>query len=439
MRWLDWWSALTIVTVGLALLYAIVLFVLGFRRPHTTAGADDLFFVVLVPCLNEEVVIARTIQRLLALRGSNLAVMVIDDGSDDATCEIVESFPRDRVWLLRRTLPDARLGKGEALNAGFRELCDSDLLRGRPSDRVVVGVVDADGRLDADTLEQIRPYFTDSKVGGVQICVRMYNRDSSLLARMQDVEFATFGQVFQRGRDVLRSVGLGGNGQFARLLALRSVGTSPWSRCLTEDLELTVQLHARGWDVRFCPDVAVSQQAVITFRRLIRQRTRWFQGYLQCIGLLTFVNGSPKARVRKKLEFSFCLVMPVLLLANSLMILFGYLIVGSAFLAGDLEVSGTSSVLLAALALYALSFATVPLVAHAYRRTADASWLRAVGLAHLYVVYTLLWIPSAWRALVHQLRGQDRWDKTTRTASAADVIDLRDVIDVREAEGSRIA
>jgi glycosyltransferase involved in cell wall biosynthesis len=67
---------------------------------------------VLIPCLNEEAAIRAVIESVLALE---VPVIVIDDGSDDRTPEIVASLP---VTLLRH---EQRCGKGEALRRGFRE------------------------------------------------------------------------------------------------------------------------------------------------------------------------------------------------------------------------------------------------------------------------------------------------------------------------------
>lgn len=67
---------------------------------------------VLIPCLNEEVAIRSVVESVLAL---GVPVIVIDDGSDDRTPEIVATLP---VTLLRHT---ERHGKGEALRRGFRE------------------------------------------------------------------------------------------------------------------------------------------------------------------------------------------------------------------------------------------------------------------------------------------------------------------------------
>jgi glycosyltransferase involved in cell wall biosynthesis len=67
---------------------------------------------VLIPCLNEEAAIQAVVESVLAL---GAPVIVIDDGSDDRTPEIVAALP---VTLLRHT---QRRGKGEALRRGFRE------------------------------------------------------------------------------------------------------------------------------------------------------------------------------------------------------------------------------------------------------------------------------------------------------------------------------
>jgi glycosyltransferase involved in cell wall biosynthesis len=69
-------------------------------------------FCILIPCLNEERAIARVVGEALEL---GMPVIVVDDGSDDRTPEIVGALP---VTLLRH---DTRRGKGEALRTGFRE------------------------------------------------------------------------------------------------------------------------------------------------------------------------------------------------------------------------------------------------------------------------------------------------------------------------------
>src|SRR4051812_14521371 len=147
------------------------------RRARPLPTPDDLFFVFLVPCLNEALVIGRTIERLLTLPEPNFAVLVIDDGSDDETARIAGGFDPDRVWVLRRSLPYARQGKGEALNDAYRLLRDSELLGGRRPTDVIVAVFDADGRIASNALFEVARFFDDPKAGAVQIGVRMHNAD----------------------------------------------------------------------------------------------------------------------------------------------------------------------------------------------------------------------------------------------------------------------
>ena len=67
---------------------------------------------VLIPCLNEEAAIHGVVSAVLAHGAS---VIVVDDGSNDRTPEILATLP---VTLLRHR---QRSGKGEALRTGFRE------------------------------------------------------------------------------------------------------------------------------------------------------------------------------------------------------------------------------------------------------------------------------------------------------------------------------
>ncbi|WP_243040338.1 glycosyltransferase family 2 protein [Dyella sedimenti] len=75
-------------------------------------NTPDVRWCVLIPCLNEEAAIGDVVRSVLALE---VPVIVVDDGSDDRTPEIVGALP---VTLLRHP---QRSGKGEALRTGFRE------------------------------------------------------------------------------------------------------------------------------------------------------------------------------------------------------------------------------------------------------------------------------------------------------------------------------
>jgi 1,2-diacylglycerol 3-beta-glucosyltransferase len=406
--------------------YTVAVFLVSNRqRPPRLPGTDNAYFVFVLPCLNEELVIGRSIESLLALPSENFSILVIDDGSEDKTAEIASSYDAERVWLLQRRLPDARKGKGEALNAAYRYLRDSGVLRRHSHNDVVVAILDADGRIASDVLTEVAPYFRDPNAGAVQIGVRMYNADENLLARLQDFEFVTFTEIFQKGRQRIGSVGLGGNGQFTRLAALASLGDSPWTDCLTEDLDLGIRLLAQGWENNFCPWAHVSQQAVTSPRRLIRQRARWFQGHLQCWRRIPDVILSP-VRDRVMVDVLYHLLTPGLVLAMSLPIAaFFVRLVSQTFSSplGVLEaLTARGGVLLAG--WYLLSFGLAPLYGFVYsRRERSFGFVKATALAHLYNLYTYLWFAAGWLAVWNIATRRRGWAKTARTPEDPSVDD----------------
>ena len=99
---------------------------------------------------------------------------------------------------------------------------------------------------------------------------------------MQDMEFVIYTEVVParapppgqrrpgRQRPVHAAVGV----------ACRSA-ESPWTRSLTDDLDLGVRLHRRGLAYGLLPDGRRASAGRRGLRRLIRQRSRWFQGHLQ--------------------------------------------------------------------------------------------------------------------------------------------------------------
>jgi cellulose synthase/poly-beta-1,6-N-acetylglucosamine synthase-like glycosyltransferase len=405
-----------------ALGYMLAIFMASrHRRPKPLPSTPGLFFIFVLPCLNEELVIQPSVDRLLAIPASNFAVLVVDDDSDDATAEIVRRYDPGRVWLLRRTRPNARRGKGAALNAAYRYIRDYGVLREDQAKDIVLVVVDADGRMASNALFEVAPYFADPLVGAVQIAVRMYNARENLLARMQDMEFVAYTEIFQRGRQRLGSVALGGNGQFTRLTALDSLGGDPWTDCLTEDLELGLRLRLAGWRNAFCPTAWVAQQAVTETWRLIRQRSRWFQGNLQCWKMLIPIIRS-NMPLRTTLDLVIVLNGSVLILLTSFMLLsFATSATALALRIGP-DPSPLLTVWLAidAVAWYVLAFAPAIFYGFVYwLREPKLSLPRSIALGHIYSLYAYLWFLAGWLAVWRALRRRRGWLKTSRTATVA--------------------
>lgn len=426
---IDLILTLAVLLVSLSVLYGMTILVLSrwepwharARRHRVSAVQEDKTVVFVVPCLNEERVLGASLDRLVSLEHPRVHILVIDDGSDDGTADIVRSHPDPRVHLFQRSLPEARQGKGEALNAAIQHLRTSDLLGDTSHADVVVCVMDADGRLDSHALRDVIPLFSDDQLGAVQIGVRINNRHQSLLARMQDLEFVLYTHVFQRGRRHLGSVGLGGNGQFVRLSALDGLGPSPWSRSLTEDLDLGVRLLIDGWETEFCSTSSVHQQGLVDIKRWVKQRTRWFQGHLQSWGLVPWVlrdlTGTRRADLVYHLTSPFLLLLTSFLSAAFALWVLD-LVLGIVL--GDAVVSGWW------LSAYLVAFGPALLFGLVYWSQEKHHGLKAVTavvLMHGYVLYATLWYVAGWKAAYRSVRGQNGWSKTERVVENKHQVD----------------
>lgn len=407
---------MTELAVILSLAYLATLFTLSRRqRPDVLPAPANLQFAFVIPCLNEEAVILATLENLVPLLRDDDLVLVVDDGSDDRTPELLRGYGSPRVHHLRRELPHARHGKGEALNAAFHHLTTSDLLDGRSPDDVLVAVFDADGRIAAEALTTVAGYFRDPRMGAVQIGVEMRNASTNLLARLQDMEFSVFTEVFQRARQTIGSVGLGGNGQFVRLSALKSLGHAPWTNCLTEDLDLGLRLLLAGWRNNYCPTVCVDQQAVTEVPRWLRQRARWFQGHLQCWRLIPAVLRSPlRARAASDIVWYLTLPVAVLLIPVAMLPLTVALALAAIAAPGQvlalLLVDHGMPLILG----YLLCFGPAYPYAFVYWLRGRMGFGRALLLAHAFELYSHLWLISGWWAVGRIVRRRTGWEKTAR-------------------------
>jgi cellulose synthase/poly-beta-1,6-N-acetylglucosamine synthase-like glycosyltransferase len=412
-------SLATVVAV-LVLAYLLVTVLLARRpRPVPTGGRVPAHWVVVIPARDEEAVIEQTVRGALEAVGDRGWVVVVDDASRDRTAELVRGIDDARVWLLERRLPEAAQGKGQALNHAYALIRHQVAEAGVDPDDVVVGILDADGRLAPGCIDAVGNRFRDPVVGAVQIRVRIRNRQQ-WLGLFQDYEFLVFSSLTQTARERLGSVGLGGNGQFARLSALESVGPRPWSDCLTEDLDLGLRLTIGGWQTRYSDDTAVDQQGVLTVRALLRQRTRWMQGHFQCWRLLPrlFMSQVPTITV---LDLSYYLMSPVLVLIASLVFTVPVFLTVFALAAHPaFFLSAFGAIYLGV--LYLMTFGPSLLLCRLYRRrSGDIGVGRTIVLAHALTVYNYVWYVAEWRALGRMLIRRRGWTKTPRVAEALPV------------------
>ena len=224
---------------------------------------------VLVPAYNEEKVIARTIESLLAQNHPDFEIVVIDDGSRDGTSRVVrERFvdePRVRLFT------KVNGGKADSLNYGLREA------RGE-----IVVALDADTLFPPDMLVEITRPLSDPKVGAVAGNAKVGNR-VNLVTRWQALEYITAQNLDRRAFALLDCITVvpGAVGAWRRS-AIESAGGFA-SDTLAEDQDLTLKVLREGWRIAYAPTAIAWTEAPDTLRTLAKQRYRWSFGTLQCM------------------------------------------------------------------------------------------------------------------------------------------------------------
>ncbi len=429
-------------TMSVAFIVYVVVIVVPYlrRKPRPVGDPAEFEWHFIVPCLDEEAVIGDTVRYLRATFGT-AHVWVVDDDSADRTAQVVqdlcrrEDAPDPYLHLVRRRRPEARTGKGDALNAAYRALIEWN---GKhiPTDRTIVAVVDADGRPAADCLEVCAAshLFGDAGIGAVQLDVWMSNRDTPpayrswwrrkfgmKLAQLQDLEFRTAIAAIQNSRGYTGTISMGGNGQFTRLSALDSIAgpdERPWRGSLLEDFELGVHLLTAGWRTGFTTDSHVSQEGLYSLRRFLTQRTRWGQGTMQCGRYLRRIWDSPHLSTLGAAEMMYYLAQPWMQLIGSLLYPVPFLVL-LATTAGD-PVRVWEWFTDGAWILFAIygSFGLAPFViwGPVYQVRCLRSWnlLRGIGMGFAYAAYIYTFYITSWRAVLRLIRRRNGWAKTRR-------------------------
>jgi cellulose synthase/poly-beta-1,6-N-acetylglucosamine synthase-like glycosyltransferase/peptidoglycan/xylan/chitin deacetylase (PgdA/CDA1 family)/spore germination protein YaaH len=266
---------ITAIVLGVARLLFLAGFALwhaaraGRRAPPMVDPAVGPMVSVLIPCFNEEKVIAASVRRILASNWPKLEVLVLDDGSFDGTSKVVaEAFAAEPRVRLRRF---ENGGKANALNRGLTEA------RGE-----IIVALDADTLFPPDTVSKLVRWFADPKVGAVAGNALVGNR-RNLITRWQALEYVTAQNLERRALAALGAVTVvpGAVGAWRRS-ALEELGGYP-SDTLAEDQDLTVAVQRAGWRVEFDSQARAYTEAPETIGGLLKQRFRWSFGTLQCL------------------------------------------------------------------------------------------------------------------------------------------------------------
>ena len=224
---------------------------------------------VIIPAYNEEKVIAKTVERILASDHPDLEIIVVDDGSQDNTSAVMQArFGNDaRVTLLR--IPNG--GKANALNTALTR-----------ATRDIIVALDADTQFRRDTISRLARWFSDPNTGAVAGNAKVGNR-INMITRWQALEYIVAQNLERRALATLGTLTVvpGAVGAW-RKTALMELGGFR-SDTLAEDQDLTIGMQRAGYRVRFDSSAIARTEAPATVSGLAKQRFRWAYGTLQCL------------------------------------------------------------------------------------------------------------------------------------------------------------
>jgi biofilm PGA synthesis N-glycosyltransferase PgaC len=227
------------------------------------------FVSVLVPAHNEQAVIGDTVAAVLRLDYADFELIVIDDGSSDATLATLAPLRADpRLRVVHKTRNE---GKALALNDAL------PLARGE-----IVMCLDADAEPDPALLRWLVPHFDSPRVAAVTGNPRVVNT-GSFVARLQAIEFSSIISLMRRAQRIWgRIVTVSGVVAAFRKSALLDVGGFA-PAMPTEDIDMTWKLQKRFYDVRYEPRALCWMTVPLTLRGLFRQRLRWARGLMRVL------------------------------------------------------------------------------------------------------------------------------------------------------------
>ncbi|HEX9009828.1 MAG TPA: glycosyltransferase family 2 protein [Holophagaceae bacterium] len=269
---------------------------------------------LICPVHDEEAGVVASVNSLISLRYPEFQVVVVNDGSTDATlARLIAAFrlqPSHRV--LRQLLPTGKV-LGIYESAYVPNLVVVDKVNGGKADALNCGInlaryplaccMDGDSLLENDALLRIARPFMDRPglvaSGGVirplngcrvtPMGIRGIHLPDSWLARFQVVEYLRaflFGRVGLASLDSVFIVS-GAFGVFRKDLVVRAGGFD--TATVGEDFELVVRLHRRmrEWDqpyhITLVPDPICWTEVPEDLRTLGRQRNRWQRGLWEAL------------------------------------------------------------------------------------------------------------------------------------------------------------
>ncbi|HEU4635968.1 MAG TPA: glycosyltransferase [Edaphobacter sp.] len=220
------------------------------------AASSLILASVIIPTYNGGRRIAHCLDALLPqIGGRDIEIIVIDDGSTDDTCSVVQNYPAVRL------ITQANAGPAAARNHGASAAKGKILL-----------FTDDDCVPMPDWMDAMLAPFQDPKVVGVKGIYRTHQK--SLAARFVQMEYEDKYRLMANlpSIDFIDTYSAG----FLRdrFLEMNGYDTSFPVAC-AEDIELSYRMSSRGWLMKFVPQAIVYHTHPATFSSYLRKKYKF--------------------------------------------------------------------------------------------------------------------------------------------------------------------
>ncbi|MEO8384007.1 MAG: glycosyltransferase family 2 protein [Betaproteobacteria bacterium] len=259
-------------------IYPLIILALGTIWPKSVSRREwEPTVSVLIPAYNEVDCIGATVQNKLDQNypKEKLQIIVISDGSNDGTDDVVSGFAEQGVQLLRR---EGREGKAAALNAAVLQAVGK-----------IIVFSDANSLFEKNALRNLVSNFSDHEVGYVTGALN-YLTEGTNLSGMGAGSYIRYENFLRQLETKFGSV-IGVNGGADAIRRELYVDTP---NHLITDFVLPLSVMARGHRVIFDPCASsceiANSQTLSEFRMRVRVALRALQGLAYMRRLLNPFN-----------------------------------------------------------------------------------------------------------------------------------------------------
>lgn len=270
-------------------------------QPMRAFAADEMPpITVQLPLFNELYVVERLLGSVTQLDYPRhlLEIQVLDDSTDETVgiaSAAVEKYKAEGfdIQYIHRT--DRTGFKAGALENGLK------LAKGK-----LVAVFDADFMPKPDCLRKMVDYFSDERIGMVQMRWGHINANYSLLTRIQEILLDGHFVVEQMSRNRTGAFfNFNGTAGMWRREAIEWSGG--WQHdTLTEDTDLSFRAQLMGWRFVYLLDEDVPAELPVDMNAFKVQQRRWAKGLVQVgLKLMPRIWKHPKLSLQQKTELFF--------------------------------------------------------------------------------------------------------------------------------------